>query len=304
VRWIAKAALQKAISTLPEPDRWNYVLQRRVTKALPRPDAHVRDKIGTAVEHLTALAAADASLVLARSHFYEFGAGWDLIIPLVFSAAGVERQTLVDIRPNVRLELVNHVLARLGRLLRESDVAVERPIDPQPVADAAELEPRFGIRYLAPRDARDSGLADGDVDVVTSSVTFEHIPAAHVASILAECARILRPGGLLSCTIDLEDHYSWFDRSISPYNYLRFSDRTWALVNSDVHYQNRLRQSDYVELAAAAGLEVGTVTPYPVSPEDLASLDGVALAPRFRSYDRDDLAIRGTHLVLRKPALA
>ena len=273
-----------------------------MTKALPRPDAHVRDKLATAAEHLDALLRTDPGLDLASSHFYEFGTGWDLIIPLAFHAAGVPRQTLVDIRPNVRFELVDDVVARLPRLLADSPLAdrVAHPIDPAPVGSVAELERRFGIRYVAPRDARSTGLADGEVDAVTSSVTLEHIPADVVEAILRECARILRPDGLVSCTIDTEDHYSWFDRSITPYNYLRYSDRVWSLVNSDVHFQNRLRQSDYLELAQRAGLEVAHVQAHEPTEAELAALDRVPLAPRFRGYDRADLAIRATHLVLRR----
>ena len=43
----------------------------------------------------------------------------------------------------------------------------------------------------------------------------EHIPEPDLASILGECARLLRPGGLVSFRIDLTDHYSYFDRSLS-----------------------------------------------------------------------------------------
>jgi succinoglycan biosynthesis protein ExoA len=58
----------------------------------------------------TPLQTIDKSLELASSHFYEFGAGWDLLAPPSYYVFGVERQTVVDNRPNIRLELVNDAL--------------------------------------------------------------------------------------------------------------------------------------------------------------------------------------------------
>ena len=43
-------------------------------------------------------------------------------------------------------------------------------------------------------------------------------------------------------------HYSCFDGTIGPYNFLRFSDELWGLVSPGLHYQNRLRRSDYLRL--------------------------------------------------------
>ena len=73
-------------------------------------------------------------------------------------------------------------------------------------------------------DARASGLHAGCVDIITSTNTLEHIPPGEIAAILRECARLLREGGLMSSSIDLQDHYHWFDKNISVYNFLRFSD--------------------------------------------------------------------------------
>ena len=60
----------------------------------------------------------------------------------------------------------------------------------------------------------------------------------------------------MSCVIDYLDHYSYFDKKISAYNYLQYSDATWALFNPALHYQNRLRHRDYLDLFYAAGFEV------------------------------------------------
>jgi len=54
----------------------------------------------------------------AKQH-YEFGAGWDLMIPLMFYTLGAKRQILVDVRYLVRPALVNHTIGQLQRLQAE-----------------------------------------------------------------------------------------------------------------------------------------------------------------------------------------
>jgi ubiquinone/menaquinone biosynthesis C-methylase UbiE len=59
-------------------------------------------------------------------------------------------------------------------------------------ANAAGLEIRF-----AQKDACATGLADGSVDLVTSTMLIHEMPRPAVDALLTECARILAPGGLL-----------------------------------------------------------------------------------------------------------
>ncbi len=49
----------------------------------------------------------------------------------------------------------------------------------------------------------------------------------------------------MSHHINVLDYYANFDRSISGYNFLRYSEGAWRLLNSPLSYQNRLRLSDY-----------------------------------------------------------
>jgi SAM-dependent methyltransferase len=194
---------------------------------------------------------------------------------VTLATLGIRRQILVDIRANVRLELVNDTLRRF---------------DQRPLAGLEELEPRLGIRYLAPRDARATGLPDASVDLVSSTFTLEHIPAPDIAAILAESARLLRPGGLVSCSIDMKDHYSYFDDRLGPYHFLGVGDRAWRLVNPPLHHQNRLRLPDYRRLFADAGLRIVREDVKRPTADELRGLERINLAPRFRRYSLDDLA--------------
>ena len=303
MRWLAKAALQRGLGLLPQGERVNYVFQRHLLRSLPADESVFRRKFSRALQHLRAFDEHGPGVAGADAVFYEFGAGWDLSLPLAYAALGVGSQVLVDIRPSARLELVNDALRRFDRLSKELEAEAGRDLRPLdgPVRSIEELAERFGVAYFAPRDARATGLGAESVDFVSSTDTCEHIPEADLVQIFGECRRLLRPGGVFSCRIDLQDHYAYFDPSISRYNFLRFSERTWSLVNSPLHYQNRLRARDYLRLARETGFELVAESPSPPSRQGLEELRELPLAPRFRAYPPDELGITVLSFVARRP---
>ncbi len=302
MKWLLKAALHNTVSYAPYGERLTYVLQYRVLGTLPQSDAAFLRKVARAFQHFDTFLAHGPSRPAGQARFYEFGAGWDLVVQLAYYALGVERQTLVDIRPIMRLELVNDSIRKFERhrvaLEREHGRAL-RSLGPASLTRVDELEQRFGMSYLAPRDARDTGLPGASFDFVSSTDTIEHIPEPDLLGILTECRRLLRPDGAISCRIDLEDHYSRVDGGLSRYNFLRFSDRTWRLLNSPLHYQSRLRYPDYLRITREAGFEIVSEGVSRPSVADLEALGRLRVAERFRRYPLEELGVKGMTIVAR-----
>jgi SAM-dependent methyltransferase len=302
MRWLLKAAAQRALSPFPHAERMNYAFQRHVTHSLPIRKKKVRGKFNAALGHVAAYLEHGPDRPLEEAVFYEFGAGWDLTVPIAYWMLGVESQIVVDLRPNLRLELLNASARKLSRLAPRLEVKagwkLRKPTG-APLTAQAQLEPRFGIRYLAPRDARATGLEPESVDFVSNTATLEHVPAPDLVPILAECRRLLRGDGAISCRIDLRDHYSYVDRNLSPYNFLRFGERTWRLLNPALHHQNRLRRPDYLRAFTAAGFEIVAEEIIRPSRRDLAALDRIRLAPTFADYPRDEIAVKGIRIVVK-----
>ena len=86
----------------------------------------------------------------------------------------------------------------------------------------------------------------------------------------------------------LEDHYADYDPSITVFNFLKYPDRVWLLFNNSLHYQNRLRISDYRRIHAATGFGILAEDNLAGSSEQLSS---IRLAKQFRRYSPADLAV-------------
>jgi len=109
---------------------------------------------------------------------------------------------------------------------------------------------------------------------------------------------LLDHGGVVSCSIDMQDHYSFVDPSISIYNFLRYSDRAWRWVNSPLHFQNRLRARDHIELFRSVGLEVVATDAHQPTDEQRQALRVLPLDDRFkRAFTLDELAVKALDVV-------
>ncbi len=220
----------------------------------------------------------------------EFGAGRNLLAPLLLSHAGARRIYAVDLQRIATIEQVSDGIDRCRAALGG---------DWPTVASFDELEQSYRIIYRAPCDARNLDLPDDSVDFVYSTSTLEHIPSQAIKEILAECRRVVRPKGIFSFIIDYHDHYGTADAGISMFNFYRYSSAQWRKYNPVVHYQNRLRHSDYEALFHGSGLE--TLSADPITARWSAKAMAVKLHKEFTNYSPADLATTNGIFVLSNP---
>jgi SAM-dependent methyltransferase len=307
MKWLVKAFIQKAVSFFPKSESLNFFFQHKVTKSLPADCGTFCHKVKIAVEHFNAFLRYGTSKDISRVAFYEFGAGWDLIIPLAYYAFGIDHQTLVDIRPNLRFELINDSLKKFSKQESGLDHATNRLFNikiPSQLETVPDLKTRFGITYLAPLNAGDTGFPPGSFDFISSTVTLNLIPEPDLLGILKECNRILKNNGIMSCRISMLDDYSSFDKSISHYNFLKYSNSVWEYINSPLHFQNRLRYSDYIRLIKVASMEIIAENLEKPTSEDMQILNSLNISPEFKEkYSLEDLGAKRLKIVLRKAGL-
>jgi hypothetical protein len=301
--WKSKALLQLVFSNIPFGEHLGYFCQRYVTRSLPATDASFISIVSFAKSHIEAVRQY-YHRPLGEATFYEYGAGWDMIVPLTFYALGVERQILVDIRNLLRIELVNDTIEKYQRIALDL-VLPRKPARYIGVGIRwsnflASLKEYYGIDFRAPCDARHTGIEAGSINCITSTNTLEHIPIEDIRAILRECHRLLRDDGLMSCLIDYQDHYAYFDSGISAYNFLQHSDKAWRFFSPALHYQNRLRHRDYLDLFWEAGFEIIEERLKEGTEADLKMIQQLPLARRFRAYSLPELAVRNALIVVRK----
>jgi SAM-dependent methyltransferase len=302
VNWKYKACIHKLLSSLDRGVDINHLLQLYVTKTLPPSRSTVLEEFLFAKEHIEKIRHY-GDVWSPEPVFYEIGAGWDLTNALSFYCFGVDRQIVTDLRRLMKPELVIRS-ADLTRLFaREHGCVREPPLftTQEPHRAADELFSVCGISYLAPFDASRTAFADSSIDCITCTKVFQHVPVDDLRSLLAECRRVLKPGGIMSALIDYRDNFSYGDPAISVYNFLRFSDQEWARWNPRLSYQNRLRHSDFFKLFDAGGFTILEASSSSDGPEAVGALEKLPLAEKFRSYALADLAAaRGWYVVRRR----
>lgn len=306
MNWRCKAMLQAAFSVLPHGYRLNSAFSRYVTRTLPSPRDVQRSNYLFAVRHVAAFRRHGAARI-PDALFFEFGAGWDLMNALSLYALGVNRQIVTDLRPYANPGFVKSS-ANFFRTLSNGPLPQRMPPLPSALAVGSEfintLKTLYEIEYRAPFDVRRSELVPGSIDYITTTKVLSYIATETLREMLRECHRVLSPGGMMSVVVDYRDNYSYFDKNISVYNFLRYPDEKWMRFtrNPPLFFQNRLRHCDYIRLFQDAGLKiVEEESSYDGTLEEARErLGHVPLADRFKQYDRDQLLpVRGV-FALRK----
>lgn len=151
------------------------------------------------------------------------------------------------------------------------------------------------LRYAIVSDRGAWPIDSGSLDFVYSFSVLEHV--RDLAGVLAESARILKPGGICAHSIDLRDHYhlgpghDWL-------RFLRYDDWLWDLMASRrSSWCNRLRAPE-IQTAFAREFELVSF-----EQERRALPDGFdprQMARRFRGFDETALGVSFLWVVARR----
>lgn len=304
--WLIKTALQRTISWLPRRQFWNGLLQTWVTKSTELDAKHFEEKLRECQRHVAAFQSLRPDL--SEFRVLEVGTGWFPIIPAGLYLCGARELRTIDIEPllrrkhlqrmleafcaweqsgelrrtlpGYRAERMDRLRALLPRALREEPAALLRELD---------IEVLVG-------DAQRLALPGQTIDFFISSGVLECIPRPVLEGILAESRRVAAPGAVMSHRLNLADQFSYFDSSITAFNFLRYTEGQWRWRNSPMTWQNRLRIPDYRQMFRAAGFEVVREENVSGRAEDLAR---IKLAPPFERYRLEDLLVLHSFLTAR-----
>jgi hypothetical protein len=302
MNWRIKGVVQRVLSVTPGGCTINDCLQRTLG-SLRDFESNVDCKVTgdwlVFEEYLQELGLRPAGM-----DFLEIGTGWYPTLPICFYLAGARSCQSFDLTRHLHWGMTVRMLRRLevhlpaiaassGQSLASVTAAYGQLLN---CRNTAALMQKANIRYLAPADARYTGLADGSVDVAFSNSVLEHVPPDVIFGLMQETRRVLRPGGLGMHSVNCGDHYAYFDKNVTMLNYLTYSQEEWKPWNNDLLYQNRLRPCDFVRLAEEAGLKTLFARSQP-RPELLKCLPQLKLSPEFLEYPPEQLCSTSVGLV-------
>ncbi|HYO87658.1 MAG TPA: class I SAM-dependent methyltransferase [Candidatus Limnocylindrales bacterium] len=302
MHWLLKASIQGVLSSLPASQRWNYWFQRNMGSLSLSPD-YILEKLDLCNRHLENYRRFGQGDTRLPSSVIELGTGWLPIVPIGMHLCGVKKVFTIDVQPLSNPALLTELLNVLSHMAFSEVVRV--------LPDACESEylqlvemvgqtEMFTLEQIGVTctigDARGMKFQSSSLDLVVSNNTLEHIPGEVIAAIFEEFHRVLRTDGLMSHLIDMQDHYSYFDHTLTVYHFLQHGEKFWGLVNNSLQYQNRLRISDHRALHRNASFEI---VDEQTNPGDLALLREIKVAESFRGYLPTDLAATQSWIVSR-----
>ncbi|MGE3856191.1 MAG: class I SAM-dependent methyltransferase [Dehalococcoidia bacterium] len=175
----------------------------------------------------------------------ELGPGDSLVGAITARALGAAEVWAIDVAPRATRSAQHYAEAR--RALTETGL---------PATGDGFPGERDGIHYRIDGLAGLRALPTGSVDIVWSNAVLEHVRREEMAPLIAEIARVLRPGGVSVHQVDLRDHL------VGGANQLRVPSRWWesGLVARSGVYTNQMLLHEIVALFEAAGLTTESLT--------------------------------------------
>lgn len=301
--WYLKAIPQKILSLLPGGEYLHRWTQRSISRSLDINSFLLEDRLSHVTRHMTAWNkyGTDRPPVCL-----EIGTGWFPIVPLGMALCGAKTVFTTDVQTHTNDQAHRHLFQAVLECAEEGKLRTYLP-DLQEsrwelfkeLYECGKSTKYIFFELNIQFEKSNKGQLPSTlppIDLIHSNNTFEHIPLPHLSNLLPAHQEVLQPDGLCSHYIDLTDHYSYFDPSLSPYHFLRFSTSAWRLIENRFQSQNRLRVNEWRELCKEAGLDI--------LEEDNESgkqgeLDQIRLHQQYASYPEKDLLVRYTHLIMK-----
>lgn len=297
--WLIKSKLQRAISKLPHPEWWNDLFQTYVTHSQGLGPGAFENYLDRCRKHFDSFLHGERN---PPDHFtiVELGTGWFPAIPIGLYLCGASEIWTFDIVRLLRRKRLKLLLeyfcdfdergvlvAKLPWVRKERVQQLRQALTDFRQKTPEQVLEQLNIHALI-RDARTTGLAPASVDFFFSTAVLGHISREVIGAIFAESKRIAKPGAIMSHFIGMNDQFASFDHSLTPFNFLRYSDARWKRLDSPLIPQNRLRISDYRQLISETGWRIIRESNESGS---IRELERIPLAQEFQTYSREDLLV-------------
>lgn len=306
-KWIAKAALQKCISFLPYKHKINYFFQKHVTKGVILTDDLFETKLLHCNQHISEYRKFNNKL--SGFATLELGTGWHPIVPIgmylnnasyIYSADIKLLVTDKSMRETIKKFIQYHNSSKLIQILPTYNIQkikiLQKIIDLNYDLDRTLRE--VNMKIIIGNIYKSEHITLNQIDLIHSNNTLEHIQVDQLKKILIFFRKVISIDGIMSHFIDLSDHFSHMDKNVTPFNFLKFSDNVWHLIDNNIQPQNRLRISEYRKLIEETKWKILDEQVIRGAKKDL---ENIKISNKFKAEPVENLLV--THaLIISKPA--
>ena len=305
--WIAKAIIQKAVSFMPGGPHINHFFQV-ASGRFGLTDQEFQDRLDHLHPHLRHYRELSGRTMPDR--VLELGTGWFPVVPigLYLSGAGIIVST--DIRNHLRSKYLLQTILKFIEWDEKGTLRATLPsLNPGRMDHLKKFLANRGKkslqRYLhaLPLEFHSGPLGQlmdrkGHFQLIVSNNTLEHIPELMLKRVLEDLAVLGGPAAISSHFIDMSDHFSHVDPSISPYHFLKFSPRAWAWIDNSIQPQNRLRITTFRAFFREIGYTIAFETHREGSLEEVQK---IKIYRTFQALPLEDLRVTHAYLAVKHP---
>ena len=265
--WRVKVAVQNALGMLPGTlgFKANEACVRLLRGYVDRTDTERRTEKGIAN---LALIQRETGISFGNATVLEVGTGWHGIDLVLFQLVGAKRIYTIDHHRHLTLQSIR---MHMPGILSLKNLACLSELAPGVRERAAVLNWKkwdsldealreLNVTFLISRSCLTNGLdiPENAIDIFYSDSVLQRVLERDLHSLLKDAGeRLMRPGGVCfhrtdQCDINSHSH---IDPGLWRLEYLKYSDWFFnTVISGRFNSQNRLRESDFIELLEASGM--------------------------------------------------
>lgn len=178
------------------------------------------------------------------STILEIGSGWLPLLPILFKT---ELHVKNIITYDINKHYSKHSLQKLKMFF--PDIEFNN-----------KTQQRLGlpdfIDYYPHTNFISAAIGDHTVSFVFSRFVLEHVNPEDILKMHQKIYKEFRDDVKVLHLISPSDHRAYSDKSLSYYDFLKYSPDEWDAIQTKFDYHNRLRLPEYIELFKTSGFKV------------------------------------------------
>lgn len=166
----------------------------------------------------------------------ELGSGWIPIFPYLLLVQGrAQSVDTFDVNEHYNSAVIQELNDHFSK---EYNVPAE--------AFSGRLGLMQGVSYFPSTDISEAKF--DSIDLIVSRFVLEHVPPEAIDSMHERFYNKLPAGSHVLHLISPSDHRAYSDKSLSLYDFLKYSQEEWNGIQTKFDYHNRLRLPQYLDI--------------------------------------------------------